>query len=180
VIFLLWLGWVITCPAYGRIFRISASISLAVAFALGLFGFYSYRGFPHAPFSEVDASLRARRQQGEVILHSNKITAIPAAYYDSGLDQRYLADPAGSGSDTLALATQEVLGLIAHPDAASAVGEAAGVWFVVFPREIEEYRDLGVEQHPAVAWLEARYSLLSIEEFGELAVYHFVRPGQGG
>jgi hypothetical protein len=180
VMLLLWLGWVITCPAYGRIFRITAGIALAAASAIGLFGFYSYRGFPYAPFDGVDASLSARRQPGEIILHSNKITAIPAAYYDSGLDQRFLADPPGSGSDTLALATQEVLGLIADPDAESAASEAAGVWFVIFPREIEEFRGLGLEQHPGLAWLEAHYSLSSVEEFGELAIYHFVRSGQGG
>jgi hypothetical protein len=178
--FSLWLGWMITSPACGRIFRITAGVALAAAFAIGLFGFFTYRGFPYAPFDEVGASLSARRQPGEIILHSNKITAIPAAYYDSDLDQRYLADPPGSGSDTLALATQEVLGLIADPDAESAVGEAAGVWLVIFPREIEEYRGLGLEQHPALAWLEAHYALLSVEEFGELAVYHFVHAGQGG
>jgi hypothetical protein len=114
-----------------------------------------------------------------VILHSNKISAIPAAYVDPGLEQEYLADPPGSGSDTLALATQQVLGLLAEPDAARAVGEAEGVWFVIFPREIEDYVSLGFPEHPALAWLENRYSVERVEEFGELRVYHFVRPDRG-
>ena len=51
------------------------------------------------------------------------------------LEHRYLADPPGSGSDTLARATQQILGLFAEPEISAAVGDAAGVWFIVFPRE---------------------------------------------
>jgi hypothetical protein len=177
VMFLLWIGWAIAERGSGRLYRLTAAISLAVAFALGLVGFYLYRAFPYAPFDRLVASLRAGVRPGEVILHSNKITAIPGSYYDPTLAQRYLSDPPGSGSDTLALATQEVLGLIADPDAERAAGEANGVWFVIFPREIEEYRELGFAHHPALAWLEDEFALDSLEPFGDLAVYHFVRQG---
>ncbi|HLB64647.1 MAG TPA: glycosyltransferase family 39 protein [Anaerolineales bacterium] len=175
-IFLLWLGWALSGAGLARTFRLTGAGALLLAFVLGLAGFFSYRGFPYAPFDELTAYLRAHREPSEVILHSNKISAIPAVYYEPGLVQEYLADPPNSGSDTLARATQEVLGLLAEPDAAGAVGEAEGVWFVIFPREIEDYLALGLPGHPALAWLEARYSVERIEEFGELRAYHFIRP----
>ena len=46
-------------------------------------------------------------------------------YAGPDLQQRYLADPPRSASDSLAPATQAVLGLPASADAASAVADAA-------------------------------------------------------
>jgi 4-amino-4-deoxy-L-arabinose transferase-like glycosyltransferase len=179
VMFLLWVGWVLTQSGLSRPFRFTATTAALLAFALGLLGFYTYRGFPYAPFSELASYLRANERGSEVVLHSNKISAIPTAYVDPMLEQRYLADPPNSGSDTLARATQEVLGMLAQPDVAAAVDDAEGVWFVIFPREIEDYRSVGYAEHPALAWLESHYSLERMAEFGELRAYHFIRPAEG-
>ena len=180
VMFLLWLGWMVSRSALGRLFRGTGAGALLLAFAVGLWGFYTYRGFPYAPFADLTAYLRAHRGASEVVLHSNKISAIPASYYDPRLEQEYLADPPDSGSDTLARATQEVLGLLAMPDAPSAAGEAEGVWFVIFPREIDDYLALGYSVHPALEWLESRYSLEHVEPFGDLTVMHFTRAERIG
>lgn len=172
---LLWLGWLLSRPRLpSTAIRVTA-IALVIAFPLGLYGFYSYAGFPYAPYAALDGYLAAQRSPGEVIVHSNKISALPARYYAPDLAQRYLADPPRSGSDTLAPATQEVLGFIADPDIAAATGDATGVWFVIFPREIEDYRSQGYTDHPAIAWLESGYRLASQTMFGDLRVYHFVR-----
>jgi hypothetical protein len=147
--------------------------SIAGLYVIGLVTYFSYRGFPYAPFDHMDRYLRENIGVHEIILHSNKITALPAVYYDPNLEQRYLADPPGSASDTLATSTQEVLGLIAYDEIASAVGMAEGVWFVIFPREIENYQALGFPEHPALSWLEASFTKEKISSFGELRVYHF-------
>lgn len=177
---LLWLGWLLSrvrlpSPAI----RVSA-VALILAFPLGLYGFYSYAGFPYAPYASLDAYLSSHRSPGEVIVHSNKISALPAHYYAPDLTQRYLADPPRSGSDTLAPATQEVLAFVADPDVAAATGDASGVWFVIFPREIEDYRSQGYTDQPALAWLESGYRLESQTMFGDLRVYHFVRGDTPG
>ena len=174
-IFVIWLAWSFGSPILPPIARRGALLALGGAFIVGLVSFYSYRGFPYAPLGEANAYLHEWAAVDEVVLHSNKITAIPAAYYDPSIDHRYLADPEGTGSDTLAPATQEVLGLMAEDDAASAVGNAPGVWFVIFPREIEDYLSLGVGEHPALAWLQAEFELEVVSHFGELDVYHFMR-----
>ncbi len=155
-------------------------LAIVAAFTLGLVGWTTYSGFPYAPFEGINAYLRARASPSEVVLHSNKITALPAAYAGPDLDLHYLADPAWSGSDTLSTGTQDALGMPADADAASAVGDAPGVWFVYFRRERQDYQALGIAEIPALAWLDARFSLESTQPFGDVDVLHFVRPGAGG
>jgi hypothetical protein len=62
---------------------------------------------------------------------------------------------------------------------ASAVGSATGVWFILFPQEIEDYRSLGLPSHPALTWLEEHFQAAGTQAFGELMVYHFVREEPG-
>jgi mannosyltransferase len=174
--FLIWIAWSVASPHLDKGMMFLGRGALAVAFVLGLVGWITYEGFPYAPFGELDAYLAANNRPGEVIVHSNKITALPAVYYAPTLDQTYLADPAGTGSDTLALPTQEVLGLFAKDSIAQAAGDADGIWFVIFPREIDDYRDQGFPNHPALEWLDAHYWLKDTRKFGELSVYHYVLP----
>jgi mannosyltransferase len=174
--FLIWIMWSLDRKLLAPGLVYIGYAALASSFAVGLFGFFSYRGFPYAPYVAMDNYLAAQTRPGEVILHSNKISAIPAMYYDPSLAQSFLADPPQSGSNTLSRATQEMLGIEAVDDVQTAVDDAEGVWFVIFPGEIQDYLSAGASQHPTLAWLEARFSLDQIESFGELQVYHFVRP----
>lgn len=181
--FSLALGWLFGA---GRLPRPVAGFlvsCLLLTSGVGLAGFYSYRGFPHAPFEVLDRRLRGEMGPGEVIVHSNKISALPAEYYDPTLAHRYLADPAGSPSDTLAVPTQEVLGMLADPDIETAVAGAGGVWFVQFRQEQDDYADLGYAVPPALAWLNENYLLESQSVLGDLRLYHFVlrqEVGPGG
>jgi hypothetical protein len=177
---LLWLGWLFSRARLPSPAIRMGVVALSGAFALGLYGFFSYAGFPYAPYAALDGYLATHRSQGEVIVHSNKISALPAHYYAPDLDLGYVADPPRSGSDTLAPATQAVLAFVADADIAGAAGNAPGVWFVIFPREIDDYRSQGYAAHPALAWLEAHFSLEAQTSFGELRVYHFVRRGAPG
>jgi len=176
--FSLALGWLLTEARSPRAARGMMGVSLLVASAVGLVGFFSYRGFPHAPFEVLNDRLRAGMIPGEVIVHSNKISALPAEYYGPELEHRYLADPAGSPSDTLAIPTQQVLGMVADRDIESAAAGAAGVWFVQFRQEQEDYADLGFSAPPALTWLEENLVLESRTELGDLLLYHFLTPGE--
>ncbi|HEX9675216.1 MAG TPA: hypothetical protein VGA07_04505, partial [Anaerolineales bacterium] len=156
--------------------RWTGLVLLAASFGLGLAGYYTYRGFPYAPFDDLVAKLRSSMLPGEIVLHSNKLSAMPAAYYGPDIEQRYLPDLPGSASDTLAAASQRVLGLEAETDIAGAVGDAPGVWFIVFRRERQEYADLGYTQHPGLVWLQAHFSWEETLFFGELELHHFQGP----
>jgi len=160
--------------------RWTGRLAMLAGFALGLTGWFTHSGFPYAPFEDIDAYLRTHASPSEVVLHSNKITALPAAYAGPDVDHHYLADPAWSVSDTLSNGTQAALGMPADPDTAAAVGQAPGVWFVYFRREAQDYQALGIDQIPALAWLDTRFSLDSTQSFGDVDVLHFVRPGGGG
>jgi hypothetical protein len=175
VFFLLWVGWSLYGTDLPRGVRWPAQISLVLGMVLGMWIHVTYRGFPYAPYPELAASLGERVAEGEVILHSNKLSFYPLAYYGRELAQEYLADPAGSGADTLAPATQEVLGYLAAPSVESAVGSASRVWFLIFDRAIAEYQSLGYATHPHLAWLDSHYRLEYVESWGDLWLYVYSR-----
>jgi len=175
-VFLIWIVWALERKAMAPGLVYLGYAALGASLFLGLYGFFTYRGFPYAPYQSLDTYLREHVGREEVILHSNKISAIPAMYYDPSLDQKFLADPPQSGSNTLSDATQEMLGIKAEDEVQTAVGSAGGVWFLIFPGEIQDYLNAGVAQHPTLAWLEAHFSLEQVQSFGELQLYHFVQP----
>ncbi len=174
LMYLLWLAWGITRPELGNLYRWTAGLAALLAMSAGLAGTYTYRGFPYAPFAELAESLRSGASE-ERIVHSNKITALPIAYYDRSVATTYLADPPGSASDTLAPATQQVLAMLATPTIDQAAANASKVALVVFDRERQDYQALGYQQHPALEWLERNFRLSGTERFGELQVYHYRR-----
>jgi hypothetical protein len=110
-----------------------------------------------------------------VIIHSSKLSLLPAIYYSRDLAQEYIADPPGSEVDTLAPATQQVLGLAAQPDPAAASGPAARVWFIIFRQSIDEYAAAGQATHAHLAWLDEHFHLDHVEEWGDLRVYLYTR-----
>ena len=175
VFFLIWLAWALTRTALPRLVQGVAALLLLVGFGVGIFVHLTYDGFPYAPYAALDASLAGCATADDVVLHSNKLTFLPMRYYDRSLPQRFLADPPGSGSDTLAPATQAVLGVQAFTDMAEAVGTASRVWFIIFERAIEEYQAAGEITHPHLTWLETHYRLEQVERWGEVLLYVYVR-----
>jgi hypothetical protein len=121
----------------------------------------------------VTGYLSQRLQPGDRIVHSNKLTFLSMLYYDRDLPQTFVADPPGSASDTLAAPTQQMLGVAAEPDVATAAAGADRVWYVIFDREIAEYETLGQRSPPGLAWLENHYREAGVGRFGDLSVYEF-------
>jgi hypothetical protein len=122
----------------------------------------------------MDDSLRARLQPQDLILHSNKLTFLPSLYFDRDLQQTFLADPAGGGTDTLAPATQAVLGVQAAANLRLATAGRGRVWFIIFRQSIAEY-EAGGDRPPELAFLESQFSITSRETWDDVLVYLFVR-----
>lgn len=154
-----------------RAIRVGLLTPAGVVVALALFFHYNYAEFPRPPFDRLDVYLAEHIRPGDIVVHSNKLTFFPAYYYDRSLPQVFLADPPGSGSDTLAYPTQEALGLFATPEVDTAVDGHKRVWFVIFPRELSDYERLGLPQHPALAWLERSYERAAKTSFNDLDLY---------
>lgn len=167
------LGWLLAEAAMPTMIRVVLGGLLAITSIAGLWAHYTFAQFPRPDFPAAVAFLRQNAGSGDVTLHSNKLSFFPMHYYDRALPQTFLADPPSSGSDTLALPTQDALGLFAVDDAEAATRGAGRVWLVIFDRAIEEYAP---EQHPHLAWLEAHYTRKSAWRVDDLVVYEFVRP----
>lgn len=131
---------------------------------------YNYSQFPRSPFREANAFLREHYRTGDVIVHDNKLSFFPSHYYGREIAQAYIADAPGSPADTLALPTQQVLGLLSQQDMSSAVDEADRVWFVVFQRALDEAEQLG-QPNLSKAWLDTHYRLVSCKRYRDLNIY---------
>jgi hypothetical protein len=119
--------------------------------------------------------LRQRIEPQDVIVHSNKLSMLPAILFDRELSQSFIGDQPGSGTDTLASATQHVLGIRAETDIQSATKNAKRVWYIVYRRAIHEYKAGGYPTHPDIEYLDSQYSLESEENWDGLRVLLYTR-----
>ena len=172
--YLVAVGWLLTRGGLPRPLRLGLTALLAVSMVGSLGMHYTYAGFPRPPFQEAAAYLQTHVEPTGVVVHTNKLTYFPMHYYAPALPAVFLADPPGSPQDTLAYPTQEALSIFATPTITEAVGQAAQVWLVYFPREVEEVQALGL-QHPALVWLKDHYRETARSSFSDLDILCFER-----
>lgn len=134
---------------------------------------YRYQSFPRSPFDQAAAYLQEHVTADTVVVHDNKLSYFPLLIYAPELPMEFVRDEPGSHNDTLAADTQQVMGLTPAVDIAAAIDGAEKVWFVDFERAEEEFRQLGYDQHPHLAWLSAHYELSGQESFNDLNLYLF-------
>jgi mannosyltransferase len=175
VIFWLWLAWALAGAGMPRFLRFINFGLLTAGVLLGLAMHLTYSGFPYGPYAALDTALEARFQSGDVILHSNKLTVLPTLYFAPGLEQRFIADPPGASTDTLAPATQQVLGIEASNTLDVATQGKQRIWFVVFQQSIDEALSAGLPTHPQITWLDAHFQRQNIETWGPIQLYVYTR-----
>jgi len=173
IMFCIWMAWALTQPTNSRLGQGLVSGLLLIGIGIGLVQHYTYQGFPYAPFQALTTSLADNIKPDDLILHSNKLSYLPALYYSPDLPQAYITDEPGSGSDTLAKATREVLELNASNDIAAATQGKRDVFFMIFRTAIEEYQAAGFETHPHLNYLNENYQLISVNEFGDLLLFKY-------
>lgn len=173
VFFVLWAAWALQGTPMPRPMRIGVSAVFLAGMLLGIWQHLAYRGFPYAPFAELNRQIAAEMAPDAAVVHASKLTALPAYLLAPDLPHRYLRDIPGSGSDTLALPTQEVIGFYADETVEEAVGASSEVWFIVFERELAEYEAAGVEIHPALEWLSDTYNVSYRETMDDLEIVIF-------
>ena len=173
-IFCIWLAWVIRNTNLQKPVQYALCGLLGLCSLLGIYQHLTYRDVPYGPFLALDRSLRARVDSQSVIIHSNKLSMLPAMLFDRDLRQSFIGDAPGSSVDTLAAATQEVLKIKAETSIGAAVGDARQVWYVIFARSIDEFRARGHETHPDLEFLASHYKLNSVESWDGLQLYHYI------
>jgi mannosyltransferase len=174
-IFCIWLAWIITktnLPTFAQYFFFSL---LGISALLGIYQHITYHDFPYGPFRELDLSLQQRIEPQDVIVHSNKLSMLPAMLFDRELPQSFIRDQPGSRTDTLALATQEVLGIKAESDIQSVTRNTQRVWYIIYQRSIDEYKAGGLPTHPDIEYLDSQYYLKSEESWDGLRVFLYTK-----
>jgi len=109
-----------------------------------------------------------------VVIHSNKMTMLPAMLFDREFPQVFVGDIPGSGSDTLASATQQVLQIKAEVDIQTATEDADRIWYVIYQRVIDEYGG-GNVTYPDFTYLNSHFTLQSTEAWDGLRVFLYVK-----
>jgi hypothetical protein len=106
----------------------------------------------------------------DVIIHSNKLSILPAMLFDRNLPQSFIGDQPGSATDTLAPATQQVLEIKSESDIRAATRNANRVWYIIYQRSLDEYKANGYPTPPDIEYLAAHYDLESEETWSGLRV----------
>jgi mannosyltransferase len=163
-------GWVIsTNKKMVATILLVASYFLAAAISLP----YQYLldQFPRSPFKTAMVFLESRYQDGEAIVHDNKLSFFPSLYYFPDLPQTFLMDQPGSPNDTYAVASQKAMKIFPEPDMFNAIGSARKVYYVVFSQAISEYQAQGLPSHPVITWLGNNLIFEEKWLFEDLEVY---------
>jgi len=174
--YLVAIGWLFAGARLPRAIWLVLTAMMVAATGASLANHYAYSGFPRPPFAEAAAYLEAHVEAGDAVVHTNKLSYFPMLLYDPDMPAAFLADPPGSPQDTLALPTQEALGIYATAGISEAVGGVDRVWLVYFEREIEETRQMG-EEHVALSWIQDRYRQTERQSFEGLEVVLLERDG---
>ncbi len=171
IIFCIWLAWVIRNTNMRKAVQYTVIGLLAISSIVGIYQHLTYRDFPYGPFQALGQSLRERFDTQSVIVHSNKLSMLPAMLFDRDLAQSFIGDEPGSPADTLAVATQEVLNIKAEDNIKSATIGAKRVWYIIYAHSIAEYKAGEQRTHPDLEYLDANYSLQFVENWDGLQLF---------
>jgi len=173
VIFCIWLAWVFTQTKLPRPIQ-SFALGLILASAgMGIYQHVTYRGFPYVS-STLNQSIQNRVEQGDVVIHSSKLSYLPSFYFDRTLPQNFILDPANSSVDTLSPATQSILNLQSSANIESGTASASRVWFIIYQQSVDEYTQ-AEKIHPHLEYLNKHFAFESVEDWGDLRLYLYFR-----
>jgi mannosyltransferase len=174
-IFCIWLAWAFTQTKLPRPIQLFAFALILSSAGMGIYQHLTYKGFPYGPYSALDQSIQSRLEQGDVIIHSNKLTYLPSFYFDRELPQSYLIDPPGSSTDTLSPATRKILHLTDQKNMETASVNATRIWFIIHQQSIDEFTAQGYKTHPQLKYLNANFALTSTEYLNDIRLYLYTR-----
>lgn len=175
LIFCVWLGWAFTQTKLPKLIQNVVFGLITIAACIGLYQNVFYNGFPYGPYKAINESIKSRLEAGDIVIHSSKLSYLPAFYFDQNIPQGYIADPVGSNVDTLSPSTQEILNLKSYENIEEATVDASKVWFVIYQTSIDEYTLAGRSTHAHLEYLNTNFILLSIETFDDVRVYIYTR-----
>jgi hypothetical protein len=173
-IFCIWLAVAFTQTRPPRAIQALIFIFIATSSVMGLYQHITYKGFPYGPYKMLNESIQNRVENGDVIIHSNKLSYLPSFYFDQNIQQGFIIDPPGSNIDTLAPATREILKLNEIEDLEKGTSNASRVWFIIFQQSIVEFKREN-KTLPDLEYLNNNFTLKSIESWDDIKLYLYIR-----
>ena len=174
-IFCIWLAWAFTQTKLPRPIQLLAFALIFASAGIGFYQHVTYKGFPYGPYATLDQSIQNRLEQGDVIIHSSKLSYLPSFYFDRESPQSYIIDPPGSSTDTLSPATRKILHLTDQENIETASTDATRVWFIIFQQSVDEFTSQGYKTHPHLEYLDTNFILTSTEIFDDVRLYIYTR-----
>lgn len=169
IIFCIWLAWVFAQTKLPRPIQIFASAIILVSTGIGLYQHVAYNKFPYVSPALLK-HIQTQFEDGDIIVHSSKLSYLPSYYFDRNLPQGFILDPVNSNVDTLSPATRSILGLTSYTDIKSGTEQANRVWFIIYKQSIEEFEQAG-KAHPDLAYLDQNFTLETTSEWNGLLIY---------
>ncbi|GIV66553.1 MAG: membrane protein [Bellilinea sp.] len=145
-----------------------------LAAVLSLPSLYTYNEFPRSPFRQAVAYLNLPQNSDGFVLHDNKLSYFPMRFYDENHNAAFLADEPGSPNDTLAMASQQAMGIYPVEEYISLLAGKERFFFIVFQKSIDEYAEVGAN-HPVLEVLSTQYALTKHTLIGDLEIYEYMR-----
>lgn len=175
-LFCIWLAWAFTQTKVPRFIQGVVAVFITVFAFMGISQHVKYNGFPYGDYAKINTSLQEQFQAGDVIVHSSKLSYLPAFYFAPQLAQGFIADPPNSSVDTLSKGIRTAWHLTEYESIESATTHASRVWFIIFRSSIEEYKAQGFPSHPHLEYLDTHYKLQFIKEQAEIQIYLYMQP----
>ena len=175
-IFCVWLAAAFTQTKLPRAIQILVSIFIVASSVTGIYQHITYKGFPYGQYSALNISIQSRIKQGDVIIHSSKLSYLPTFYFNQNIQQGFIIDPPNSSVDSLAPATREILKVNEIENIEKGTVHASRIWFVIYQQSIDELKSQGYQTHPQLKYLDQHFKLESFEAWDDLKIYLYKRP----
>ncbi|MBA3872456.1 MAG: glycosyltransferase family 39 protein [Anaerolineae bacterium] len=171
------LAWLFTRSGMPKAISGVVAVLGLVMVGIGLYYQYTIATFPNSPYQTAGVYIQQNWQEGDVVVHENKLTALPVIFYQRDLPQYFIGDKAGSSDDTLALPTQKALNISADACVQTASHGSQRVWWVVYDFAKAQYAAAKrPELDEAEGWLNSHYTLASTQKFNDLDVVLYTNP----
>jgi uncharacterized membrane protein len=173
-IFCIWLAWAFTQTKLPRPIQGFALALILASAGMGIYQHVSYKEFPYVS-PALTQNIENKLAEGDVIVHSSKLSYLPSFYFDRSLPQGFILDPINSSVDTLSPATRKILNLQSFEDIEDGTASATRVWFIIYQQSLDEYAH--AEQiHPHLEYLDRHFVLDSVEEWDDVRIYLYKKP----
>jgi 4-amino-4-deoxy-L-arabinose transferase-like glycosyltransferase len=173
-IFCIWLAWAFMQTKLPRPIQVFAFVLILASAGMGISQHVTYRGFPYVSPALTQA-IENRLEEGDIVIHSSKLSYLPSLYFDRTLPQGFILDPINSSVDTLSPVTRSILNLRSFENMESGTESASRIWFIIYQQSLDEYTQ-AEENHPQLEYLGQHFELESIEEWDDAKVYLYKKP----